>query len=149
MAGIPVRVGTSTAEGRLYPRYHNREGILSLDTSALRACPFGVNIDSLTLDFDEDGRLAGVELRLPMTRWKGKADTSPPGGGARDILLQDPHPGTVEYGWPLTVSFDVQADAGRVDFGDGAYNRSAELSPGCHALLLDDDLTGFWFSLAR
>jgi hypothetical protein len=149
MAGIPVSVGPATAEGRLYPRYDNRAGILSLDTRALRACPIGIRIDSLILDFDEDGRLAGAELLLPMTRWKGKADTSGPAGGAQDIMLRELNAGTLEHDWPLTVSFDVQSDSGRVDFGSGGYDRSVALSAGCQALLLGDDLTGFWFSLAR
>lgn len=149
MAGVPVSVVPPTADGRLFPRYQNSIGILTLGTSAPRSCPTGIKIDSLILDFDEDGLLAVVELMTPMRKWKAKADTARPGGSAGNILLRDPRRGSIEHNWPVTVSFDVQSDAGRVGFGSGDYNRAVELSARCHALLLDDDLTGFWFALAR
>ncbi len=149
MTGIPVSVVPATAEGRLYPRYQNRIGILTLNSRAPRSCPIGINIDGPILDFDEDGLLAGVELFAGLRRGKWKADISRPRGGAGNILLRDPHAGSIDYSWPVRLSFDVQSDAGRIGFGSGDYNRSVELSADCYALLLDDDLTGFWFSLAR
>jgi len=45
MIGIPVSVAPPTPEGRLYPRYQNSIGILTLDSRTPRACPFGANID--------------------------------------------------------------------------------------------------------
>lgn len=148
MTGIPVSVAPATAEGRLYPRYHNSVGILTLGTSTPRPCRFGVNLDaSLILDFDEGGVLADAELMIPMRRWKGKASTSRPGGAAGNIVLAGPRPTNTYYDWPVTVSNDVQTDAGRIGFGSGDYNRSVRLSEACCALLLDDQLTGFWFTL--
>ncbi|HEX8258474.1 MAG TPA: hypothetical protein VF589_12660 [Allosphingosinicella sp.] len=47
------------------------------------------------------------------------------------------------------MRFDVQAGAGRIDFGSGGHDQAVRLSPACCALLLDDRLTGFWFSLQR
>jgi hypothetical protein len=149
MTGIPVSVGPPTAEGRLFPRYHNRAGLLSLDTSAARPCPIGIRIDGLILDFDEEGILAGAELFAGLRRGKWKADISRPGGGAGDILLRDPRPGSIDYDWPVSLSFDVQSDAGRIGLGSGDYSRSVQLSADCYALLLDDDLIGFWFTLVR
>lgn len=149
MTGIPVSVVPATSEGRLYPRYQNRIGILTLRSGSGRPWPIGINIDDLVLDFDEGGLLAGVELRTRLSKGKWTADTARPRGGAGDILLRDPRPGSIEHSWPIMMSFDVQSDAGRIGFGSGDYNRSVELSAGCSALLLDDDLTGFWFSLAR
>jgi len=73
MNGVPVTVEPATDAGRLHPRYKNSIGIFTLETESLRTCPSGVNIDgTLMLDFDEDRVLAGVELLLPMSGWKGK-----------------------------------------------------------------------------
>jgi hypothetical protein len=150
MTGIPVSVAPPTPEGRLFPRYQNSIGILTLSTNTLRPCPFGINIDgSLILDFDGEGALAVVELMLPMSAWKGKASTSAPGGAAGDLLLLAPERAQTDCGWPVTVSKNVQTDAARIAFGSGDYNRSVGLSETCCALLLDDELTGFWFTLAR
>jgi hypothetical protein len=148
MTGIPVSVAPPTAEGRLYPRYQNSIGILTLNTNAIRPCPFGINVDGcLTFDFDDKGVLAGVELMLPMSAWKGKASTSAPSGAAGNLLLSAPERAPTDYWWPVTVSKNVQTDAGRIGFGSGDYNRSVRLSENCFALLLDDELTGFWFTL--
>jgi hypothetical protein len=149
MTGIPVSVAPPTPEGRLYPRYKNSIGILTL-SNVSRRCPFGINIDgSLILDFDEGGLLAGVELLLPMSEWKGKASASEPSGAAGDILLSIPDRVSAWHDWPVTVSKNVQTDAARISFGSGDYNRSVSLSATCHGLLLDHQLTGFWFTLAR
>jgi hypothetical protein len=149
MTGIPVSVVPATAEGRLYPRYQNGIGILRLCTRAPLSCPFGINVDGLILDFDEGGLLAGVELIARLNGGKWKADISRPKGGAGNIRLRNPRPGSIDYNWPVMLSFDVHSDAGRIGFGSGDYNRSVELSASCYALLLDDDLTGFWFTLTR
>lgn len=149
MTGIPVSVAPPTPEGRLYPRYQNSIGILTLSTNTPRPCPFGINIDgSLIFDFDEVGVLAGVELVIPMSAWKGKASTSTPSGAAGNLLLSAPERASTDYGWPVSVSKNVQTDAARIAFGSGRYNRSVRLSETCFALLLDDQLTGFWFMLA-
>jgi hypothetical protein len=149
MTGIPIQIGGPTAKGRLYPRYHNSSGILSLGSDEPRPWPFGITIDGLLiLDFDGSGLLAGVELLLPMWRWKGKLATSPPDGAAGDIMLPEPRLTSTEYDWPVTVSKDVQTDAARIDFG-GGYDRAVRLSEACSALLAGDRLTGFWFTLAR
>lgn len=157
MAGIPVSVAPPTPEGRLYPRYQNSIGILTLTTDMPRPCPFGIDIDgSLIFDFDEGGVLAGVELLLPMSAWKGKAGTSKPSGAAGkpsgaagNLLLPAPQRAPTDYGWRVTVSKNVHTDAARIAFGSGDYNRAVELSESCCALLLDDKLTGLWFTLAR
>lgn len=150
MTGIPVSVAPPTPEGRLYPRYQNSIGILTLSTNMPRPCPFGINIDgSLIFDFDEGRVLAGVELVLPMRAWKGKASTSKPRGAAGNLLLSAHQQAPTEYGWPVTISKNVQTDAARISFGRGDYNRSVGLSESCCALLLDDQLTGLWFTLAR
>src|SRR4028119_1724287 len=128
MTGIPVSVAPPTPEGRLYPRYHNSIGILTLSTNTPRPCPFGINLDPLILDFDERGVLAGVELMLPMSRWKGKASTSTPSGGAGNLLLSAPERASSDYGWSVSVSKNVQTDAARIAFGTGDYNRSVKLS---------------------
>jgi hypothetical protein len=150
MNGIPVSVAPPTAEGRLYPRYQNSIGILTLSTNPPRPCPFGINIDgTLILDFDEGRVLAGVELVLPMSRWKGKASTSPPVGSAGNLLLTTARQTSAEYAWPITVSKNGQTGAARIAFGGGDYNRPITLSETCSALLLDDQLTGFWFTLGH
>lgn len=147
MAGVRVSVAPPTPEGRLHPRYLNSSGILVLRSDMPRDCPFGVNVDCLTLDFDERGVLAGVELRLRMSRWRGNADVSHPGGAAGDIVLAGPRPASCDYDWPVSVSNDMQTDAARIAFGSGDYNRVVLLSKLCCALVLDDKLTGFCFSL--
>jgi hypothetical protein len=150
MIGIPVSVAPPTREGRLYPRYQNRSGILTLQTKVPRACPFGINIDgSVILDFDHGGLLAGVELLRPMRRWKGKSILSDPAGAAGNLLLSAPYCVSAAHDWPVTVSKDMQTGAGRIAFGNGAYDHSVSLSETCRGLLLDHLLTGFWFTLAR
>ena len=150
MIGIPVTVTPPTAEGRLYPRYQNSIGILTFSTQTPRPCPFGINIDgSLILDFDEGGVLAGVELLLPKSRWKGNASTSRPEGSAGNLLLATGNRAPAEYRWPVRVSKNVQTDAARIAFDLGDYTRAIRLSEHCSALLLDDRLTGFWFALGH
>lgn len=150
MTGIPVSVGPPTAEGRLYPRYLNSIGILTLDPDTRRPSPFAINIDgSLILDFDERRLLAGVELLIPMSGWKGKDDTSRPRGAAGNVLLPISAAESAAYEWPVSVSRNVQTDEARIAFWSGEHDRSVALSRTCHALLLDGRLTGFWFTLAR
>src|SRR4028118_644144 len=142
MTGIPVSVAPPTPEGRLYPRYQNSIGILTLSTNVSRRCPFGINIDgSLILDFDEEGLLAGVELLLPMSTWKGKASISEPSGPAGNLLLSISERASAWHDWSVTVSKNVQTDAARIAFGSGHYNRSIALSDTCRGLLLDHQLT--------
>jgi hypothetical protein len=150
MTGIPVSIAPPTAEGRLHPRYLNGIGILTLESDTRRPCPHYVNIDgSLILDFDERRVLAAVELLIPISGWKGKDDTARPSGAPGDVLLAASAPASSDYEWPVIVSKNVQTDEARIAFGSGAHDRSVALSNACHALLLGDRLTGFWFSLAR
>ncbi|HEY0012776.1 MAG TPA: hypothetical protein VGB79_07985 [Allosphingosinicella sp.] len=150
MTGIRVSIARPTAEGRLYPAYDNAIGILTLASDTPRPCPFGVTIDgAVILDFDAAGVLAGVELLLPMRRWKGKADVREPGGAAGDVVLPAPRIASSSYDWAVTVGHDVQSDAARIDFAPVGYDRAVRLSEACCALLLGDALTGFWFSLRR
>jgi hypothetical protein len=83
-----------------------------------------------------------------MRAWKGKASTSPPAGPAGNILFAPSKRASAVYGWPVTVSKNVQTDAARIAFGSGDYDRALRLPEGCCALLLDPRLTGFWFTLA-
>ncbi len=150
MIGIPVLIAPATSDGRLYPRYHNSIGIMTLDTQYPRSCPFGINVDgTLILDFDERGVLAMVELLLPMSRWKGKASTAQPDGLAGSVVLAPPRRTSVDCEWPVTVSKDVQTETARIGFGSADYDRAVYLSKDCCALLLGDRLTGFWFVLRR
>ena len=150
MIGIPVLIAPATADGRLYPHYHNSSGILTLDTESPRSYPFGINIDgTLILDFDEGGVLATAELLLPMSRWKGKASTARPDGPPGNVVLPPPRRTSVDYEWPATVSKDVQMETGRIVFGSSDHDRAVQLSTDCYALLLGKRLTGFWFRLRR
>ena len=150
MIGIPVSIAPATAEGRLHPRYRNSIGIMTFDAERPRPCRFGVNIDgTLILDFDDDAVLAGVELILPMSRWRGKADMSRPEGTAGNIVLAAPRLASTGHDWRVSVSKCAQAETARIALGDGAYDRAVHLSDACSALLLGDRLTGFWFSLRR
>ena len=150
MGGIPVTVGPPTAAGRLYPRYKNSIKILVLESSGLRSCPHGVNIDgTLILDFDEARILAGVELISGMSGWNGKMAVDKPLAKPGNIGLGGDLIGTSDFDWPVVVSKDVQRDMARISFDDGEFNRAVALSDAASALLRDDCLVGFWFSLAR
>lgn len=118
MNGVPVTVETATDAGRLYPSYKNSIGIFTLETELLRTCPIGVNIDGmLMLDFDEDRVLAGVELLLPMSGWKGKTSVAQPLARTGNIILSGSLSGQVEYDWPILVSKDVQRKKANISFG--------------------------------
>lgn len=150
MTGVPVLVGPATGTGRLYPRYRNSIGIMTLASAVPRECPHGVNIDgTIILDFDELRVLAGVELIAPMSAWKGKTGVAQPLGQAGDILLPEGLSGNIDYDWPVITSKDVQRDMARINFGRSDFNRAVALSDTASALLHDDHLTGFWFSFAR
>jgi hypothetical protein len=150
MSGVPITVEPSTDAGRLYPRYKNSIGILTLESPLPRLCPHGVNIDgTVMLDFDEDRVLAVVELIAPMSAWKGKAAVAQPLGRPGDIRLAEGISGHVDFDWPVVVMKDLQRDMARISFGSSDFNRAVALSEAACALLLDDHLTGFWFSFAR
>ena len=150
MNGLPVTVESATDAGRLYPRYKNSIGILTLESALPRVCPHGVNIDgTVMLDFDADRVLALVELIAPMISWKGTAGVAQPLGRPGDIRLAESISRHVEYDWPVVVTKDVQRDMARISFGSPDFNRAVALSDTASALLLDDQLTGFWFSFAR
>jgi hypothetical protein len=149
MSGVPVTVGPPTDAGRLFPRYKNSIGILTLESGSHGVCPHGVNIDnSIILDFDEDRVLVGVELIAPMSAWKGKARVAPPFGKTGDIRLGGGLSTRVHYDWPVMVSKDVQRDMALITFGDSEFNRAVALSAKVSALLHDEHLIGFWFSFA-
>lgn len=141
-------IAPPSEEGRLRPRYMNSIGIFVLESTAPRPSPFGIAVDAmLMLDFDPARVLAGVELVLPMSGWKGKADLARPRGEPGDVLLADPAFG--DRDWRVTVSKDAQAGAARIDLAPGGFDRAVRLSEASFALLLGDALTGFWFSLDR
>lgn len=150
MNGVPVIVRPPTQAGRLYPRYSNGIGIFELESSVPRPCPYGVTIDgTLILDFDENRILAGVELVAPMSAWKGRETVRRPSGGPGDLALGEGMSADMSHDWPVVVSKDVQRDMARIGFGSPDFNRAVALSDRASALLQDDLLTGFWFSLAR
>jgi hypothetical protein len=149
MSGLPVLIRPATEAGRLYPRYKNSVGILTLASAVPRECPHGVNIDgTLILDFDEEKLLASVELIAPMSAWKGKAGVAQPLGKTGDILLGESLSGSVQRDWSVLVSKDVQRDMARISFGAREFDRAVALSDTVSALLHNDRLTGFWFSFA-
>jgi hypothetical protein len=150
MSGLPVLVRPATDAGRLYPRYKNSIGILTLDSAFPRQCPHGVSIDGmLILDFDEERILAGVELIAPMSAWKGRTGVAQPLGKAGNILLAEGLTGNIDQDGPVVISKDVQRDMARISFGKSDFNRAVALSETVSALLHDDHLTGFWFRFAR
>jgi len=150
MNGIPVTVEPPTDASRLYPRYKNSIGILTLESVLPGICSHGVNIDgTLMLDFDENRRLTYVELIAPMSAWKGKSAVAQPLGRPGDIRLAETLSGQIDHDWPVMVTKDVQRDMARISFGDAGFNRAVSLSDKASALLKDDKLTGFWFSFAR
>lgn len=150
MSGVPVTIGPPTAFGRLRRRDFNSIKIMTLEGGRSSACPHGVNIDGLLiLDFGEDRTLQMVELLGGMRGCKGKEDTARPSGVAGDIRLDPSWSGSVHVDWQVRRSKDVQREVGRVDFDRADYNRAVELSHDVFALLYDDHLTGFWFSMAR
>ena len=150
MTGIPVTVEPPTEARRLQPRYKNSIGILTLESALPRICPHGVNIDGmLMLDFDENRTLTFVELIAPMSAWKGKSAVAQPLGRPGDIRLAETLSGHIDHDWPVVVTKDVQRDMARISFGDAGFNRAVALSDNASALLMGDELTGFWFSFGR
>ena len=150
MTGIPVTVEPPTEARRLQPRYKNSIGILTLESALPRICPHGVNIDGmLMLDFDENRTLTFVELIAPMSAWKGKSAVAQPLGRPGDIWLAETLSGHIDHDWPVVVTKDVQRDMARISFGDAGFNCAVALSDNASALLMGDELTGFWFSFGR
>jgi len=141
-------VAPASASGRLYPRRTGQAFVLKSDVP--RPWPHGVNIDhSVVLDFDEDRVLANVELLGPMSAWKGKEPVVQSASTAGDIRLGNALVGNSSYDWPVVVSKDVQREMVRVSFGGSEFDRAVGLSATAAALLRNDRLVGFWFSLRR
>ena len=149
MSGVPVTVEPATDAGRLYPRYKNSIGILTLESALPRVSAYNLNIDgTLMLDFDEQRVLAVVELIAPMSAWRGKAGVAQPLGRPGDIRLAEGISG-LDFDWPVVITKDVKGDMARISFGSSDFNRAVALSDKASALVLDYQLTGFWFSFAR
>jgi hypothetical protein len=150
MSGVPVTVTPATETGRLYPRYLNSIGTLTLESRPPRLSQHGVSIDGMViLDFDENRILAGVELIAPISAWKGKLPVVRPLGKPADIRLGEELAGSVSYDWRVVVSKDMQRDMARISFNGSDFDRAVALSDRAAALLQGERLTGFWFSLAR
>lgn len=148
-SGIRVSIGPPTPEGRLWPRYHNSIGILTLGSALPRPCPFGVNVGPVILDIDADARLANVELILPMRAWKARTGIPAPTGKAGDLLIRGCKSPRTDLDLPVTVHQDVQTDEATIAFGPGEWDRAVSLSNHCFALLQGDRLAGFWFRLRK
>lgn len=148
MSRIEVVTRPASVNGRLYPRYDEEAGILTVESRVFRPWPFGVDIDgNLVFDLDANCILAAFDLHIPRDKWK--RDWTPiPLPTAREANLEFTGPTVKHKSFQIPIS--VRADpAGRqveIRFGCQEPDEFIMLSESCYAILAARELVGFLIS---
>lgn len=151
MNQIGVRAREFAKDLELLPRYDPEAEILEVSSPAVRAWPYGVDIDgAIAFDIDADRILANLDILAPPRAWSATETLGIPRPSRKGCLeFSDAAIRHKSFHLPLEFRTNKERNRLLVWFGDpDRVSEAIEMSSRCLALVAGRDLTGFFIDFS-